>query len=54
MGKQKYCVIWKGCKTGVFSTWQECSAQVIGFNEAEYKSFENCEVAEAAYTWHVK
>lgn len=49
MPKQKYYVVWKGRKTGVFTTWQECSAQVNGFNGAECKSFENREAAEAAY-----
>jgi ribonuclease HI len=49
MPKQKYYVVWKGRKTGVFTTWQECSAQVTGFNGAEYKSFENREAAEAAF-----
>lgn len=49
MTKQKFYVVWKGRKTGVFNTWQECSAQVTGFYGAEYKSFENREAAEAAY-----
>lgn len=49
MPKPKYYVVWKGRKTGVFTTWQECSAQVTGFNGAEYKSFENYEVAKAAF-----
>ena len=49
MPKQKYYVVWKGHKTGVFTTWQECSAQVTGFNGAEYKSFENYEAANAAF-----
>jgi ribonuclease HI len=49
MPKQKFYVVWKGRKPGVFTTWQECSAQVIGFNGAEYKSFENREAAEAAF-----
>jgi len=49
MPKQKYYVVWKGRKPGVFTSWQECSAQVTGFNGAEYKSFENREAAEAAY-----
>lgn len=49
MPKQKYYVVWKGRKTGVFNTWQECSAQVTGFNGAEYKSFENREAAEFAF-----
>lgn len=49
MPKQKYYVVWKGRKTGVFNTWQECSDQVTGFNGAEYKSFENREEAEIAF-----
>jgi len=49
MPKQKYYVVWKGRKTGVFTTWQECSAQVTGFTGAEYKSFENYEAANAAF-----
>jgi ribonuclease HI len=49
MAKQKYYVVWKGRKTGIFNTWQECSAQVTGFNGAEYKSFENRELAEVAF-----
>ena len=49
MGKQKFYVVWKGRKTGVFSSWADCSAQVTGFNGAEYKSFENREAAEAAF-----
>ena len=49
MPKQKYYVLWKGRKTGVFTTWQECSTQVTGFNGAEYKSFENRKAAEIAF-----
>lgn len=49
MAKQKYYVVWKGREPGVYTTWQECSAQVTGFNGAEYKSFENRELAEQAY-----
>lgn len=49
MGKQKYYVVWKGRTTGIFTNWEDCSAQITGFNGAEYKSFENPEAAEAAY-----
>ena len=49
MAKQKYYVVWKGRKTGIFTTWTECSVQVTGFTRAEYKSFESCETAEAAF-----
>ena len=49
MTKQKFYVVWKGRKTGVFSTWKECSAQVTGYTGAEYKSFENRLAAEEAF-----
>lgn len=49
MAKPKFYVVWKGREPGVYTTWQECSAQVTGFNGAEYKSFENLELAEEAY-----
>lgn len=46
--KQKYYVVWKGRRTGVFSTWDECAAQVNGFPGAEFKSFETRAEAEEA------
>jgi ribonuclease HI len=48
MGKQKYYVVWKGRRTGVFTSWDECSAEVSGYPGAEYKSFDNLPAAEAA------
>ncbi|MCX6034101.1 MAG: RNase H1/viroplasmin domain-containing protein, partial [Chloroflexi bacterium] len=35
--KPKYYVVWKGRKTGVFSSWEACAAQVQGFTGAQYK-----------------
>lgn len=49
MPKQKYYVVWKGRRTGVFTNWTECSAQVSGYAGAEYKSFESLAAAESAY-----
>lgn len=49
MGKQKFYVVWKGRNTGIFTSWKDCSDQVTGFAGAEYKSFENRDLAEAAY-----
>lgn len=46
--KQKHYAVWKGRRTGVFSTWDECAAQVNGFPGAEYKAFETREEAEEA------
>ncbi len=46
--KKKFYVVWKGRKTGVFTTWESCFAQVNGFVGAEYKAFDSREEAEAA------
>ena len=48
MAKTKYYVVWKGRKTGIFPTWDACSAQVTGFAGAEYKSFDTLAAAETA------
>ena len=47
--KVKYYVVWKGRRTGVFSTWEECAAQVQGFAGAQYKAFVSRPAAEKAY-----
>jgi ribonuclease HI len=47
--KQKYYVVWKGLKTGIFPTWDECKAQVVGTEGAMYKAFETLEEAQRAY-----
>ncbi|GAB4419332.1 MAG: ribonuclease H family protein [Anaerolineales bacterium] len=49
MAKQKYYVVWKGRKPGVYTSWAACEAQVKGFTGAEYKSFPTREMAEAAF-----
>ncbi|MFM1539442.1 ribonuclease H1 domain-containing protein [Helcococcus bovis] len=43
---KKYYAVRVGRKIGVFSTWDECSKQVIGFKGAIYKSFFTKEEAE--------
>jgi ribonuclease HI len=49
MPKEKYYVVWKGRKTGIFATWEECSNVVTGYPGAEYKAFDSVESAVAAY-----
>lgn len=49
MPKQKYYVVWKGRKPGIFTSWAETEKQVKGFAAAQYKSFETLKEAEAAY-----
>lgn len=47
--QNKHYVVWKGRKTGIFSSWPEAEAQVKGFVGAEYKSFENLDEARQAF-----
>ena len=49
MAKQKFYVVWKGRRTGVFTSWEACSAQVSGYPGAEYKSFDSLTAAESAF-----
>lgn len=44
----KFYVVWKGRKTGIFSTWEACAEQVNGFRGARYKSFSSRAAAEQA------
>ncbi len=49
MGKKsKFYVVWKGKKTGVFSSWKECKEQINGFEGAQYKAFVDKSEAEKA------
>lgn len=47
--KVKYYVVWEGRQKGVYDSWDECKAQVFGFEGAKYKSFESKKEAEDAY-----
>lgn len=49
MPKQKYYVVWKGRKPGIFTSWAETEKQVKGFAAAQYKSFDTLKEAESAY-----
>ena len=49
MAKRKYYVVWRGRVPGVYTSWAECEAQVKGYPDAQYKSFENPAAAEAAF-----
>jgi len=47
--KSKFYVVWKGRKTGIFTTWEACAEQVKGFTGAEYKAFDSRAAAERAF-----
>lgn len=49
MAKQKYYVVWKGNKPGIYTSWEECKKHIAGFTGAVYKSFEDRAIAEKAY-----
>lgn len=50
MAKQKYYVVWNGVTPGIYTSWTECQLQVKGYDSAKYKSFDNREEAERAFT----
>jgi len=49
MSKQKFYVVWKGRKPGIYSSWPEAEAQVKGSVGAQYKAFGTRHEAETAY-----
>lgn len=50
MAKPKFYVVWKGRKTGIFESWDECNKQIYGFHGAVFKSFKTKNLAEQAFT----
>ncbi|MGF1769523.1 ribonuclease H family protein [Enterovibrio makurazakiensis] len=46
---KKYYVVWKGRKSGIYTDWAQCKAQVDGFQGAKFKSFPSLAEAEAAF-----
>nr|WP_276938141.1 ribonuclease H family protein [Helcococcus sueciensis] len=44
---KKYYAVRNGRKVGIFETWEETKAQVIGYKNAIYKSFKTLEEAKA-------
>lgn len=47
MAKKKFYAVKVGLKTGIFKTWNECSAYVQGYPGAKFKGFGTLEEAEA-------
>ncbi len=46
---KKYYVVWQGTTPGIYTTWEECRAQVHGVAGAAYKSFPTEAEAQAAF-----
>ncbi len=49
MANPKYYVVWEGKTPGIYRSWAECKAQVDGFPQAKYKSYESEAEASRAY-----
>jgi ribonuclease HI len=54
MAKQKFYVVWRGRKPGIYESWEECREQVLGFKDAVYKSFPTKREAEERYKEPIK
>ena len=52
--KKKYYTVWKGHKTGVFETWDDCKSQIKDFEGAQYKSFATFDAAKKALNGNYK
>jgi len=52
--KKKYYTVWKGHKTGVFESWNDCKAQIKDYQGAQYKSFSTFEAAKTALKGNYK
>ncbi len=47
--KSKYYVVWVGANPGIYSTWNQCKAEITAFPNAKYKSFPTELEAKEAY-----
>jgi len=47
--KQKYYVVWKGHKEGIFDNWKDCKEVIFNYPQAQYKSFETKAKATKAF-----
>ena len=49
MAKQKFYVVWKGRRPGIYTSWPEAEEQVRGIGGAQYKAFGTRQEAETAF-----
>lgn len=47
--KPKFYVVWKGKRPGIYESWEDCKAQIMGFKGAQYKSFSSFGEAKKAF-----
>ncbi|MBP3762454.1 MAG: ribonuclease H family protein [Bacteroidales bacterium] len=46
--KERYYVVWQGHRPGIYTSWEQCSAQVKGVAGAQFKAFDTLSEAQAA------
>ena len=49
MANQKYYVVWRGRKPGIYTSWPESEKQIKGFAGAQFKAFGSLTEAETAF-----
>lgn len=49
MKNQRFYVVWKGRKKGIFTSWEEAEKQVKGYVGAQYKAFDSRAEADTAF-----
>ena len=49
MKNQRFYVVWKGRRKGIFTSWEEAEKHVKGFVGAQYKAFDSRAEADAAF-----
>ena len=49
MAKNKFYVVWKGRKPGIYENWGDCQQQINGFKGATFKAFRTKQLAEEAF-----
>jgi ribonuclease HI len=47
--KQKFYVVWRGKKPGIYTSWPDCQKQIVGYDRAQFKSFTTRVEAEQAF-----
>ena len=47
--RNKYYVVWKGKRPGIYKSWEECKAEIEGVKGAQYKGFTTLAEAEEAF-----
>ena len=47
--KKKFYVVWKGKRSGIYESWDDCKAQIEGYKGAQYKSFSEFAEAKKAF-----